>query len=326
MSAPHLDATVAGMRDAGIDLLVLGREANARYVTGAERLWLAGTRPFAPGCVVVASTGAAHLLSITDVDVPAVVPRANLYPISWNPMAILANVAAIPGVAAAGRIGVDGMTPLFEMLLGTTFSDVEIVDGELLLRGLRRVKSVDEVDAITAAGAAARDALAIVEQSLRDGVTERLLTAAYEGAMTAQGTTTPAFEPAFTVAEPDERRPRSFSSDRVIHDGDMVHVRAGVLLDGWEGTVATTLVCGTADPSATDRIAAGHTALDDVAAVCVPGASVGALRAHGGLAVGVEGVGLGHEALFDDDALAPGMVVAVEVLVDGILTGTTVAV
>lgn len=40
-----------------LDILVLGRQANIRYVTGAPQLWIAGTRPFGPMCVVVRATG-----------------------------------------------------------------------------------------------------------------------------------------------------------------------------------------------------------------------------------------------------------------------------
>lgn len=321
MSAPHLDETVAAMADAGIDVLLLGREANARYVTGAERLWLAGTRPFAPGCVVVASTGAAHLLSITDVGIPPIVPPEHLFPISWNPMTILGNVAAIPGVASATTVGVDGMSPLFEMLLGVTFPDATLADGETMLRDLRRTKRPDEIRAIEGAGDATRRALDVTAASLHDGITERGLTAIYERAMTASGTTTPAFEPAFTVADAGGAPPRSFSSDRVVHDGDLVHVRAGVLLDGWEGLVSTTLVCGDVDGATNARLGTAQAALDVVVATCVASASVGALRE----AARVDGVGLGHEVLFDADVLAPAMVIAVEILHDGILTGTTIA-
>ena len=39
-----------------VDVLLLGREGNARYVSGAHRLFLAGERAFAPGCVVVGET------------------------------------------------------------------------------------------------------------------------------------------------------------------------------------------------------------------------------------------------------------------------------
>ena len=61
----HLDRALAAMADAGIDALILGRAGNARFVSNAEVLSLTGTRPFAPGCVVVRTTGKVHLLSIT---------------------------------------------------------------------------------------------------------------------------------------------------------------------------------------------------------------------------------------------------------------------
>lgn len=57
-----------------LDVLVLGRQANVRYVTGAPQLWVAGTRPFGPTCVVVRETGAVHLLSTWDEGVPDDIP------------------------------------------------------------------------------------------------------------------------------------------------------------------------------------------------------------------------------------------------------------
>ena len=80
-----------------IDVLVLGREGNARFVSEATRLWLAGTRPFAPGCIVVRETGAVHLMSVTDFGVPAEIPPERLYPMSWNPANIMGAVAAAVG-------------------------------------------------------------------------------------------------------------------------------------------------------------------------------------------------------------------------------------
>ena len=44
------------MEAADIDVLVVGREGNARYVSGAPRLWTAGSRAFGPGCVLVRAT------------------------------------------------------------------------------------------------------------------------------------------------------------------------------------------------------------------------------------------------------------------------------
>jgi len=299
---------VEAMRGEGIDVLILGREANARYVSGADRLWLAGTRPFAPGCVLPAVTGDVHLLSITDDGLPRDIPVDHLFPISWNPMTILANVTVIPGVAGARRIGVDGMTPLFEQLLAGVLPDAELVDGEALLRNVRRGKDDDEVDAIRAAVAAAEDALEAVAAALAPGVREIDCKARFEDAMTHAGLTAPAFEAVCCVA--DGGPPRTFASERVIREGDRVHVRGGVIRDGMEGVVARTLVCGDGQLRAP--------CLHDVLGRCRAGAAIGDLRGEG---VAIEGTGIGHEELAADDRLVPGMTVAVEVLEDGVLDG-----
>src|SRR5690606_13556729 len=106
----HLGRTLSAMADAGIDALVLGRAGNITFVSGAEQLALAGTRPFAPACVVVRATGRVHLMGTTDAGVPPEVPADQLFGMSWNPMTIAGNVAALPGLADAAVIGVDGIT------------------------------------------------------------------------------------------------------------------------------------------------------------------------------------------------------------------------
>lgn len=300
---------VEAMSAQSIDVLVLGREANARYVSGADRLWLAGTRPFSPGCVLPAATGAVHLLSITDDGLPDDIPIDRLFPISWNPVDILGILAAIPGVAGARTVGVDGITPLFEQLLAATLPEAELVDGEELLRRQRRVKDADEVDAIRAAVGAAERALAAVTAALRAGVREVELKARFEEAMTGAHLTAPAFEGTFCVADPGAP-PRAFVTNRAVGDGDRVHVRAGVIRAGYEGLVTRTVVCGGG--------AVRVPALADAVARCGPGARVGDVRRAG---IAIEGTGLGHEELAVDTVLEPGMTVAIEVLDDGVLDG-----
>src|SRR5687768_14135723 len=168
----HLDRVVDAMGEQDVDLLLLGREGNARYVSGARRLWLGGTRAFAPGCAVVRETKAVHVLSVTDDGIPPGIPSERLYPISWNPMNLLAPVVNAPGVQGARRVGVDGITPLFEQLLTGMLPGVELVDGESLLRSVRRKKSAADVDAIRAAAAIADDAVDAVASGLRPGVCE----------------------------------------------------------------------------------------------------------------------------------------------------------
>jgi hypothetical protein len=292
-TADHLERTRAAMADAAIDLLVLGREANARYVSGAQRLWLAGTRPFAPGCVVVRDTGAVHLLSVTDDGVSAGVPLERLYPISWNPVNLMAAVRAAAGSVPVRRIGVDGLSPLFEQLFSSVFPDVELVDGEALLRAVRRVKSADDLAAIRAAVAVAEEATAAVRDAADGDVSPAALRGVFSERMARLGVPTPAFEPEI----------RRVGADWTL--------RAGVIRDGWEGSLARTW------PGASPARAVVTAAID----ACRPGTTVGAVAARG---VHVDGVGLGHEVLRGDDRLTADMVVFVEATVDDRVHGDTV--
>ncbi|GFG64979.1 hypothetical protein MKUB_24690 [Mycobacterium kubicae] len=64
------ERAMAQMAAHDLDILVLGRQANVRYVTGAPQLWIAGTRPFGPVCVVVRATGDIYLNTTDDEGVP----------------------------------------------------------------------------------------------------------------------------------------------------------------------------------------------------------------------------------------------------------------
>ena len=142
-----------------IDMLVLGQEANARYVAGAQRLWTAGTRPFGPGCVVVRATGAIHLVSTWDEGIPDDIPHDNLFGITWNPGNLLAWLRSIEGATNARRVGTDSLTPRFARLLPKVFPSAELVDAEPLLQAARRVKTPEEVASIRAAISVAETAL-----------------------------------------------------------------------------------------------------------------------------------------------------------------------
>lgn len=317
----HLDRVLAAMGERDVDLLLLGREGNARYVSGARRLWLGGTRAFAPGCAVVRETGAVHLLSVTDDGIPPDVPPERLYPISWNPMNLLQPVVGAPGVAGARRVGVDGITPLFEQLLSEMLRDAEFVDGESLLRSVRRKKSAADVEAIRAAAAVADDAMSATVDALRRGVREVDLVGVFDEGMAVHGVTTPAYDAVVSVAE--EGAVGRWSTDRVIDDGDVVTISAGVLADGWEASLARTCPVGDLRPehrSSWSRWWAAWTTLIDRLR---PGAVVRDLRSNN---VDLHGVGASYEVLADDDVLEPDLVVALELRDGGILGGDTILV
>jgi Xaa-Pro dipeptidase len=316
--ADALVRTLGEMARRDVDVLLLGREGNARFVSDATRLWLSGTRPFAPGCVVVRATGAVHLMSVTDAGVPAEIPREQLYPMSWNPVNIVKTVAAVPGVSSAQRIGVDGLTPLFEQILAATLPAAQLADGEALMRVVRRVKTPAEVARIRAAASVAESSLAAVVGALRPGVRESNLKGVFEEAMGELGTTTPAFEGVFCVVDGDGPV-RRFVSDRRIAEGDRVAMHAGVLLEGWEGSLARTWPVGTPAPELAARRARWRTEWTQAVDRCRTGVLVGELRATPGLSL--HGVGLGYEGLEDADLLEPGMTVQMTLEAAGVLGG-----
>ncbi|HYA67550.1 MAG TPA: M24 family metallopeptidase [Acidimicrobiales bacterium] len=227
----------------GIDVLVLGREANARYVAGAPRLWTAGTRPFGPGCVIVRSTRAVHLVTSWDEGVPEDIPHENLFGITWNPGNLLAWLRGIEGVADAKRVGTDSLTPRFAQLLPKVFASAELIDAEPALEAARQVKAPEEVAAIRAAVAVAETALAAAVAELRPGVSEHQLAGVFMEAMARAGVTTPATQQvAWITPGPPSRGGRR---SKIAHPGDLVAFEAGVVAAGYTGEVGRTWPVGT---------------------------------------------------------------------------------
>ena len=315
----HLDLLTNAMAESGTDVLMLGRPDNARWVTGAKSLWVSGTRAFAPGCVVVREPASVHLLSITDEGVPPdVTPASNLFPISWNPMNLMGALAAIPGVSTATCIGVDSITPMMEQLLGATFPSAELIDGESLVRTVRRVKSDADIAAIRAA-ICTRGALPARRPSTPSH--RACASATWSACSRSTWHRTASRHPrSRECSSLQGERPRALATDRMIATGDLLHLRAGVLRAGWEGWLSRSAICG-AELSTAQQAAAGawRGAMIAVIDWCRPGTSVGELRSAAAR-VTVDGVGMGHEELSDRDVLEPGMVLALEGTVDGVLS------
>lgn len=210
------------MEDNEIDVLVLGREANARYVSGAQRLWTAGTRPFGPSCVFVRETQAVHLVSTWDEGIPDDIPHENLFGITWNPGNLLAWLRGIDGVRSARRVGTDSLTPRFAAMLPKVFGSAELVDAEPMLEAARSVKTSEEIEAIRVSISVAEGALSEAVAELRPGVTERHLAAVFMDAMARRGITTPA------------------SQKVAWRTADLVAFDGGVVAGGYNGEVGRT--------------------------------------------------------------------------------------
>ena len=240
------DRVLAEMEAANVDVLVVGREANARYVSGAPRLWLAGSRPFGPGCVLVRETGAVHLMSTWDEGVPEDIPHENLYGITFNAGNFVKVLRDIDGAATARTVATDALNPSAAALLPQSFPSARLVDGDRLLRRARRVKTPEEIDAIRASVHVAERSLAIAEAALAPGVTERQLTGVFMETMAEAGVTTPSTQDVAWITS-REHPWRRASRDAPVAAGDLVAFEAGVILGGYVGEVARTHQVGDRD-------------------------------------------------------------------------------
>ena len=319
------DRVLAQMAADDIDILVLGRQANVRYVTGAPQLWVAGTRPFGPICEVIRATGEIHLNSTWDEGIPDEIGHDHLYGLAWNPMTLIDVLKQLPGAATARRVGTDSLTPTFAQLLPMAFPDAELVDAEPALRAARRIKTADEVAVLRGALGIAEQALEAARTELAPGISELSLTGALMEAMAAGGVTTPATQDGAWITPKDHSWRRDSSRGRVA-EGDLVALSAGALADGYVGEVGRTWPVG--DVSGADALFRRSNELwQHLIAACRPGGSAADLLsaydaageplpatpvAHGlGLGFDPPVVSADLPSTCAEERLEPGMVLAV---------------
>jgi Xaa-Pro dipeptidase len=323
------DRVLREMEADGVELLLLGREDLARFVTGARRLWTAGTRPFAPTCIVTAG-GEVRLMSQYDDGVPPEIPFGHLFPLTWNPLNFLEAIGSIPGASTAARVAVDGMSPLFAQLLRAALPAARFVDALPLLRRAQRVKSPAELTCLRIACAVTEAGVAAAHRRLQPGARAVALVAGYRAATAHLGVTTVGVEGPFgvlTSAPPH-------LSDRLFTVGAPVAIGGGSAYAGYLGVVGGTWSCPPSG-SVPAPIGGWRIVRDAVVAACRPGATGDDLQrayleAGGVLVAGipaVSSVGVGFERILvgaertggrsSHEELEAGMTLALQVLVPG---------
>jgi Xaa-Pro aminopeptidase len=248
MRRQRRERCLAEMERHQLDALIIGRDGNGRYISGARRLWMGGGHGFGASCVLVRETQEIFLLSTWDDGIPAEIPIDHLYALSFNPMAYGERLKQIAPLAKARRIGVDAISPLFEGLIKAAAPQAALVDGETAIRAARRIKTGDELECIRTACAIAEAALSASIDALRPGVREVELLGIFEQRMSALNVTAPAVEGTFCAtprsAEGSRVPPlRQLPTDRSINEGDLVALSSGVHYAGYEGSVGRTWPC-----------------------------------------------------------------------------------
>jgi Xaa-Pro aminopeptidase len=328
------------MEETGLDACLFGREANVRYVSGARRLWLSQTRPFAPSCVVVRATRSVQLYSssATLEGIPEALQPDDIFTVTWNPSNFVARISAAPGFTAARSVGVDGMTPMFAELFRSLCPKLELLPAEALMRRIRRPKLPAEVLCIRTAAAIAESAIQAAMREIAPGVSEKHLQAAYVGRMCELGTSTFSQQGTFTAIGPGGAL-RWITADRPLANHSPVAMAGGVLWAGYEGSLARTWWCGREAPDAQARrpYALWAQTTQRLVESCRPGATGAEVHEvfeadkPSGATFSVYSLGLGHEgkiagsdldrAIAGAQIIQRDMVLGVRVFVPGTVGG-----
>jgi Xaa-Pro aminopeptidase len=238
---------------------------------------VAGTRPFAPICVLVRATGEIHLNSSWDEGIPEEIGHDHLYGLAWNPMTLIEVLKQIDGAAAAQRVGTDAMSPSFAQLLPMAFPHADFVDGESAMKAARRIKTADELRVLRGALAVAERGLAAALSGLTAGITEQALNGVLMEAMAAGGFSTSATQDGVWITS-REYSWRVGRRDGRIGEGDLVALAAGALADGYVGEVGRTWPVGEVNGAET-LFRRSDDLWERLVGACRPGASAGDLLA-----------------------------------------------
>jgi Xaa-Pro aminopeptidase len=261
---------LAEMEAEGVDILISGREPNARYIAGVPRLWLNGSRPFGPGCVIERATGSIHIVSTWDEGVPDDIPHENLHGITFNGANTLAWLTTIEGAATAKSVATDGLMPSTLGLVRKAFPSAELADGEQLMRRVRAVKMPDEIAAIRHSVRIAEDALTAAESALTPGITERQLTGVFMESMAEAGVTTPSTQDVAWITSRSSPWART-SRDAAVAADDLVALDAGVIARGYVGELGWTAAVNGATRIGASLLGAWDGLWDRLLAACQPG-------------------------------------------------------
>jgi methionyl aminopeptidase len=127
-------------------------------------------------------------------------------------------------------------------------------------------KTPEQITLMRAAGLVVADALAIMREAVAPGVSTAKLDQIAEEVIRSAGAV-PSFKgyqgyPATICASVNSQVVHAIpSAGQVLHDGDVISIDCGAVLNGWHGDAAITVVVGPAPPSMTALADSAQTAL-----------------------------------------------------------------
>ncbi len=156
-----------------------------------------------------------------------------------------------------GEVKYPGL-PTWEMLKAV-FPRNQFRDATPLILKLRQVKSPEEVEAIRLAVETAAFGLQAAREAIHPGMKETDLATVIESAIHTQGTGYKGINQARGYAavhagnrSADQWAHYAYSSDRIIHEGEMVIIELGSFADGYWADLTRNIAVGKVDPKFTE--------------------------------------------------------------------------
>jgi Xaa-Pro aminopeptidase len=164
---------------------------------------------------------------------------------STNPAMRAIEFARDHDLARIGFDDADVSVSLFRRLEGV--QGVELVAAGGLVEALRLTKDQGELALMRRAIKIADEVMALAEESIKPGVTERSVAAKINGAFLDAGADGPGFD-TIVAAGRNSARPHHAPSDYEIAPGDPVVVDMGALVDGYHSDITRTFCAGGRTP------------------------------------------------------------------------------
>lgn len=311
MRAQRFDRLQAQLDGQGVDGLVLLGSASVAYAGGVSEPARDGDTAALFRTVVVVVTGdpAPHVYTLHADGVPEELPADHLHgPLFPDLDDGMDHFAAALGAhfSPGSRIGVDDQTPA--MLRG--LDGFAWVDAATVLGAAKIAKTPDEVACIREAQRINELAMADALDALRPGVRQVDLSAVFLRRIFELGATANGIDPIWQVMAPSlELGPWTLhgglayptvTSDRLLREGDVIWVDAGITWQGYASDYGRTWITGTA-PNAQQlaQFDRWRTVVDAALQILEPGVSAlelgrVATEANGGTRPWIEHFYLAH--------------------------------
>jgi len=249
------------MRTQGVGALLLLGTGNVKYAAGAHLMPTDAARAlYERTAVLVLPDGAPHLFTPWPDGAPAELAAEHVHPALWLESEAGVRDAArrlreVAGGALSGPVGIDEHSCAMYFGLSSAL-DVELSDAAPVMAAAKLCKTIDELACIRRAQQISERAMSEVREAVRPGARQTDLSASFFAEIFALGATGNGIDPIWQVM-PRSRAQGPYTtngdvafptctSDRILRDGDLIWVDAGIDYEGYASDFGRTWIVGAA--------------------------------------------------------------------------------